>query len=302
MVVGATASGKSALALELAARCGGELLCFDSTTVYRDLNIGVGKPTPEERRRVPHHLLDLTEAGCEWSLSDFLPQAARAAAEIQERGRQPILVGGSYLYLRAFLEGYAPPAVAPDLEFRAWADAQPLTALVQQLQRDDPAAAAEVDLANPRRVIRALEVLRGGHSFAQAGRVRQPRTEGWRKVGLAHPDAPWLQQRIERRIRAMMAAGWRQEVQALCQKGLRSWLLALRVIGYPELAAEESPLSPEEQVASIAAATWRLAKKQKTWGRSERDVSWFDAAHPQLVELAWDHLTGGDPAKQTYEG
>ena len=287
MVAGPTASGKSGLALQLAQRYRGELLCFDSTTVYRGLDIGTAKPTPEERTLVPHHLLDLVDAGQEFSLAHFLSAAEVALAQVRARGRQPILVGGTYLYLRAFLEGFQLSEVPPDEEFRQQAQHQPLPDLVEQLLRQDPASAQVVDLANPRRVVRALEVCRSGRLFSQAYQ-RQPRPDPVRKIGLrAHPD--WLKQRIQQRTVAMLAGGWRAEVDRLCQQGLRDWLLSMRFIGYPQILEGQSMGDPELANA-VAEATWRLVKKQRTWGRSEADVEWFAADHPALLEAVCQSL------------
>ncbi|MBS2035014.1 tRNA (adenosine(37)-N6)-dimethylallyltransferase MiaA [bacterium] len=289
MLAGPTASGKSRLALEIARRCQGELLCFDSTTVYRGLDIGTAKPTPQERRLIPHHLLDLVEAGEEFTLAHFLKQAEAALADIRRRGNQPILVGGTYLYLRAFLQGFQLSEVAPDPEFREWAEHQPLESLVTELVRLDPRAQELVDLANPRRVVRALEVCRSGKLFSDHYQA-QPRSEPVRKIGLqARPD--WLKARIAGRCQSMFMNGFREEVKRLCEKGLQRWLLSMRFIGYPEVVEGlELALSDSELAERVSESTWRLVKKQRTWGRSEVGVEWYDAEHPALVERVWEQL------------
>lgn len=289
VVAGPTASGKSRLALELAQRCGGELLCFDSTTVYRGLDIGTAKPTPQERGTCPHHLLDLVEAGQDYSLALFLEDAEKALREVQARGRQPILVGGTFLYLRAFLEGFQVPAVGPDLEFRQRAETLPLAELVGELLRLDPACRELVDLANPRRVIRALEVVRAGELFSGLYQ-KSPRPEPVLKIGL-QPEREWLKKRILERSQAMIAAGFREEVQRLCQKGLREWLLSMRFIGYREVLEGTEQSKSDAQVATeVAESTWRLAKKQRTWGRSEAGVDWFSPEAPDLLDRVWTKL------------
>lgn len=289
MVVGPTASGKSQLALELAQRVGGELLCFDSTTVYRGLDIGTAKPSPAERSLCPHHLLDLVEAGQEFSLADFLQQAEASLEAIRRRARQPILVGGTFLYLRAFLEGYQLSQVPADPEYRIWAEKQPLKVLLEELQLRDPAVMDWLDVQNPRRVIRALEVCRSGTLYSQHYR-RQPRSEPVRKIGLlAAPD--WLQQRIKTRCLQMFEDGFRQEVSGLCEKGLREWLLSMRFIGYPEVVAGLEQSATDEVLAQrVAESTWRLVKKQRTWSRSEGGVDWLQAQDPALVDRAWEAL------------
>ena len=281
VVAGPTASGKSRLALEIARSCQGELLCFDSTTVYRGLDIGTAKPTGQDRQLCPHHLLDLVDAGQEFTLSHFLKAAEEALLQIRQRGHQPILVGGSYLYLRAFLEGFQLSEVPPDEEFRAQATTQELTDLVEQLLAQDPASATVVDLANPRRVIRALEVCRSGKLFSQAYQ-RNPRQERVLKIGLrAEPD--WLKERIGQRSRDMFCQGFRAEVAKLCQQGLKDWLLSMRFIGYPEVVLGSEQESDQELTQKVSESTWRLVKKQRTWGRSEKDVEWFSAPDSDLV-------------------
>lgn len=277
------------MALQLAQRCNGELLCFDSTTVYRGLDIGTAKPTPEERTRAPHHLLDLVEAGENFTLADFLQQAEAALQDVKARGRQPILVGGTYLYLRAFLQGFQLSEVAPDPDFRQWADQQPLKQLIQDLQNRDPEALTVVDLANPRRVVRALEVCRSGKLFSEHYR-HCPRPEPVRKIGL-QAEADWLKSRIMERSRAMFSNGFREEVKRLCEKGLQRWLLSMRFIGYPEVVEGLELATDDSELAErVSESTWRLVKKQRTWGRSEASVEWFDARHPALVEHVWEQL------------
>ena len=289
VIAGSTASGKSSLALQLAQRCGGELLCFDSTTVYRDLDIGTAKPTAEEQARAPHHLLDLVEAGSEFTLADFMQAAEAALQAVRGRGRQPILVGGTYLYLRAFLQGFQISEVPPDPDFRSWAENQSLNDLVEALRGHDPDSLKIVDLANSRRVLRALEVCRSGKLFSEHYR-NQPRTEPVRKIGLqADPD--WLKGRIAERSRAMFLNGFRKEVKRLCEKGLQRWLLSRRFIGYPEVVEGlELATSDSELADRVSESTWRLVKKQRTWGRSEAGVEWFDAQDPALVERVWEQL------------
>jgi tRNA dimethylallyltransferase len=277
VIAGPTASGKSALALALAEHLGGQILCFDSTTVYRGLDIGTGKPTSAERQRCPHYLLDLVEAGQDFSLAHFMQAAEQA---VQECSR-PILVGGTFLYLRAFLEGYQLPEVGADPDFREWAAGQDPHHLWQELVRLDPSAEGRVERSNPRRVIRALELARAGHGGPPQ---RSPRFEKVHKVGLS-AQSEWLKARIEGRARLMLEQGWREEVQGLCQKGLREWLLSMRFIGYPEVLAALEQSTPDSQLLpEVAQSTWRLAKKQRTWSRSEVGVTWFDAQTPDLLE------------------
>ena len=305
VIAGPTCSGKSGLALELAQRAGGEILCFDSTTVYRGLDIGTAKPTPHERGLAPHHLLDLVDAGEDFTLAHFLEHAETALKQIRDHtgkngipignsrrpevSKQPILVGGTYLYLRAFLQGFQLSEVAPDPQFRQWAEVQMLPDLLKELQKRDPDSLPLVDLANPRRVVRALEVCRAGKLFSEHYRS-QPRAEPVRKIGLrARPE--WLKQRIAQRSEAMFVQGFREEVQRLCEKGLQRWLLSMRFIGYPEVVEGLELATGDSELAErVSESTWRLVKKQRTWGRSEAGVEWFDAEDPSLIEQVWERL------------
>ena len=290
VVVGPTASGKSELALRLAEASGGEILCFDSTTVYRGLDLGTAKATADERARAPHHLLDLVEPGQPFTLVDFLEHAEATLADLRRRDVQPILAGGTFLYVRAFLEGYQVAAAAPDPEFRAWAEGQPLERLVEELLECDPACRERVDLQNPRRVVRALEVCRSGRRFSEAA-GRRARPDPLRKIGLTAPPE-WLKPRIHRRCLAMLEGGWQQEVADLVQKGLSDWLLSMRFIGYAEvLQSLSQPLERSELARAIADSTWRLVKKQRTWSRSESAVEWFSAESDRLWEELWERLS-----------
>ena len=265
------------------------MLCFDSTTVYRDMDIGTAKPPAADRAMVPHHLLDLVEAGQDFTLADFLVQAEATLKEIRSRGRQPILVGGTYLYLRSFLEGFRLSEVPPNPEFRAQAEGRPLEELVADLRVADPAALEIVDLANPRRVVRALEVCRNGKLFSEQYR-RQPRPEPVRKIGL-QAEPTWLKARIGERSRDMFVNGFRKEVKRLCEKGLQRWLLSMRFIGYPEVIEGLELAKDDSELAErVSESTWRLVKKQRTWGRSEAGVDWFDAQRPDLTEHVWQQL------------
>ena len=289
VVVGPTASGKSELAVRLAERSGGEILCFDSTTVYSGLDIGTAKPDATERSRARHHLLDLVEPGAPFTLVDFLSHAEAVLADLRRRDVQPILAGGTFLYVRAFLEGYQVAAAPPDSTFRLWAEGQPLERLVAELLQRDPECQQRVDLQNPRRVIRALEVCRSGRLFSQAA-GRSPRPDPLRKIGLTAP-AEWLKSRIYGRCLAMLEAGWQQEVLDLVQKGLSDWLLSMRFIGYAEVMHSLSqPQEQSELAQAIADSTWRLVKKQRTWSRSEAEVEWFSADSERLWEELWEQL------------
>ncbi len=271
--MGPTASGKSALALELAERLGGEILCADSATVYRGLDVGTAKPSHEERQRVPHHLLDLLDPEETFNLNRFL----ELARQLVERLELPIVVGGTGLYIRALLEGYALPEAPADEAFRQEAQHRTLEDLKQELASKDPEAVAIVDLQNPRRVIRALEVIRATGSFSRHY-VKNPLPYPTLKLALNPPDH-LLRYRIERRARQMLAEGLLEEVRTLAQKGYSPHIHRLRIIGYREmLAVVEGRETLDKAMQDLVTSTWQFSRRQCTWLRSERNLTWVETA------------------------
>ncbi|HVF58289.1 MAG TPA: tRNA (adenosine(37)-N6)-dimethylallyltransferase MiaA [Thermoanaerobaculia bacterium] len=294
-IVGATATGKSALAIALAERLDGEIVNADALQVYRGFDIGTAKPSAEERRRVPHHLLDLLEPHERWSAGEFARQGRAAIAEIEGRGRLPIVVGGSGLYLRALIEGISAvppgdPAVRRALRERLAAEGLP--ALAAELARRDPETAARLAPGDTQRVLRALEVALVSGAPLAAWISRQPfgkeRLSATR-VGLTLPR-PVLYSRIADRVLRMVERGWVDEVAGLLARG-GAEQPAFQAIGYRQLARHvlgEWPL--DQAVAETIQATRRFAKRQETWFRKEPDVTWFeaqdpDARIPDVVEL-----------------
>lgn len=275
-VMGPTASGKSALALALAERLGGEILSADSAQVYRGLEIGTAKPGAAERARIRHHLLDLRELDEEFSLADFLQLATGALEDVSARGRLPLLVGGTGLYVRGLLEGYRLVEAPPDPALRAALDARDTASLVTELQRLDPATAARVDPRNRRRLARAVEVcLQTGRPFSEVSR-RQPPGFPNLKLALRVPRDV-LGERIDRRLEGMVRAGWLEEVRSVAEKGGAPSLRRLRILGYPELLDVLEGRRPLDQaLEDIRLATRRYAKRQETWLRAEPRVEWID--------------------------
>ncbi|MGO4223316.1 tRNA (adenosine(37)-N6)-dimethylallyltransferase MiaA [Lysobacter sp. TAF61] len=292
-LMGPTASGKTALALEWAERFGGEIVSVDSALVYRRLDIGAAKPTADERARVPHHLIDLREPWQPYSAAEFAVDARRALDDIVARGRLPILAGGTGLYLHALLQGLSPmpeadPAVRAQIEAEAgqcgWA------AMHAQLARIDPEAAARIHATDAQRIQRALEVHRlSGRSISdwRRDRAQVPRLPlRVLKLVLAPDDRALLHARIERRFDQMLADGFLDEVRALrAQPGLRDHprpleLPALRAVGYRQAWEHLDGASTAAQMRDLGVyATRQLAKRQLTWLRGELDAQWFD---PQL--------------------
>ncbi len=293
-LMGPTASGKTALALDWARRFNGEIVSVDSALVYRGLDIGAAKPTADERASVPHHVLDLRDPWQPYSAAEFAVDARAAITDILARGKLPILAGGTGLYFRALLEGLAPmpEADAPTrAQLMAEAGQQGWGALHARLAIIDPPAAARIHATDAQRIQRALEVHRlSGRTISdwqrESPRDRLPvRTL---KLVLAPPDRAVLHQRIERRFDSMLAEGFLDEVRALrALPRLQAHpspadLPAIRAVGYRQ--AWEHLQGDYDRVEfrdRAIAATRQLAKRQYTWLRGELDAQWFDPATGQ---------------------
>ena len=288
-LMGPTASGKSAYALELAQRLDGEIVSVDSALVYRGLDIGAAKPTREEQAQAPHHLIDVREPWQPYSAAEFAADARRAIDGIVARGKLPILAGGTGLYFRALLEGLADMPEADEAmraEISAEADERGWAALHAQLATVDPEAAARIHATDAQRIQRALEVYRLSGKPISAWQ-REARGERFPlkalKLALSPPERATLHERIERRFDTMLDAGFLDEVRALralpeLQAHPRPLdLPALRAVGYRQAweYLDGDCEMPQFRERAIA-ATRQLAKRQFTWLRGELDARWFD--------------------------
>jgi len=276
-LVGPTASGKSAVALALAERLPVEIISMDSALVYRGMDIGTAKPSLPERAAVPHHLIDIVDPAQAYSAAQFVADAQRLVQDIRARGRLPLVVGGTLMYLNALRQGLhkLPPAdaeVRAALEQRAAARGWP--ALHAELARVDPATAARLAPADGQRIQRALEVWQvSGRPLSAWHANVEPRDTApgatWPVVSLEPRSRAWLHQRIEDRLTAMVRAGFLDEVRRLRARGdLQADLPSMRCVGYRQAwqALErggDAPWQPE-----AVAATRQLAKRQLTWLRS----------------------------------
>jgi tRNA dimethylallyltransferase len=288
-LAGPTASGKSAVALALAAELPIEIISVDSALVYRGMDIGTAKPSAAEQAAVPHHLIDLIEPSQVYSAARFATDATRLAAEIRGRGRLPLLVGGTMLYFKALREGlHEMPAtdakVRHALDERAAALGWP--ALHAELARVDPATAARLAPRDAQRIQRALEVFQlSGRPLSEwhrLGATHAPVGGAWPMVSLEPASRAWLHARIGQRLDHMLANGLLQEVKHLRERGdLQATMPAMRCVGYRQAwqALEEDRLEGLRDTA--AAATRQLAKRQLTWLRSvpDRVVVTVDAAN-----------------------
>jgi tRNA dimethylallyltransferase len=284
VLTGPTGAGKTEWALGLAERAPIEVVSVDSALVYRGLDIGTAKPTAELRARVPHHLIDICEPTESYSAGRFIADAQTSIRAIHDRGRIPLLVGGTMLYLRALLKGLAVlPQAVPALraELNGRADRLGWPALHRELARLDPQAAARISPADGQRIQRALEVcLSTGRPISELQRDTVSPLVGWPLYYwvLAPAERSILYERLGRRFAAMMAAGFLAEVQGLRGRGdLTAAHPAMRAVGYRQLWAHlEGDYPLEEAVRRGVAATRQLAKRQLTWMRRETSGLWID--------------------------
>ena len=289
LIAGPTAVGKSEIALRLAEQLGGEIISADSMQVYRGLDIGTAKPSPAERARVPHHLIDICDLSEAFDAAQFVQLAQRAVAEIQSRGLVPILCGGTGLYFKAFLDGLGetPPA---DAKLRAALEAAPLEKLLEELRERDPAAYEKIDKKNPRRVIRAVEVIRlTGKPFSKqradwvthhASRLAASKRS---EDGITHHlycftrQPADLRARINTRVDAMFTRGLVDETRELLKRGLAENKTAMQAIGYRQVVEHlrgERPL--KETIELVKIRTRQFAKRQLTWFRAQPGAQWLE--------------------------
>ena len=294
LLMGPTATGKTALALELAARIGGEIISVDSALVYRGMDIGTAKPSAEERARVPHHLIDVRDPEETWSAADFVEHAQRLIGEIQSRDRVPMLVGGTMLYFRAMLDGLdAMPAIDPEIRaaLRARLPEEGAERLHAELRGVDPVSAQRIHPNDPQRILRALEVYQStGRSLAsfQSGPVGTV-PQHWRRFALWPEDRERLRQRIAERFDRMLASGFAGELRALLERPrLTAGHTSQRAVGYRQgwqwLSGE---IGPEEFRERAITATRQLAKRQLTWlrGMQGRGLEYLPAERVRVEDL-----------------
>lgn len=299
ILTGPTGSGKSAWAMRVAAELPIEIISVDSAQVYRGLDIGTAKPSAAERSQVPHHLLDLRDPAQRYSAGDFVVDATLKLREIHARGRLPVLVGGTLLYLRALLRGIAPlPSASPQVRAQIEAEARERgwAAMHAQLREVDERAAARIHPNDPQRIQRALEVYRVSGQPLSSFHREKPASQALPPlISLEPDDRAWLHKRIEARFHQMLDLGLIDEVQRLGERGdLHADLPSMRCVGYRQtweaLAADDLNDLPERGVA----ATRQLAKRQLTWLRSmpqrHRIACDADGAVDAVVALAM-HLS-----------
>jgi tRNA dimethylallyltransferase len=283
-LAGPTAVGKSEIAMLLAEKVGGEIISVDSMQVYRGLDIGTAKPSAAERTRVPHHLIDVVDLKESFDAAQFVRLATAAVAEIQARSRTPIFCGGTGLYFKGFLEGLGDGPQA-DEALRAELEAKPLPELLKELAEKDLVAYEKIDRNNPRRVVRAVEVIRlTGKPFSEQ------RSE-WKSVlhnpqstvmfGLARETSD-LRARIDARVDAMFSRGLVEETRQLLERGLAQNKTAMQALGYRQVVEHlRGERSLSEAIELVKTKTRQFAKRQMTWFRRQLHLQWIELGRDQ---------------------
>ena len=303
-VVGPTGTGKSELALDLAERLGGEVVNCDAMQQYRGMDIGTAKLTPAERRGVPHHRLDVLDVTETASVADYRREAEREIAEIRDRGHVPILCGGSMMYVQALVDGWEIPDTDPEVRARYERRLEEIgvRALHDELARIDPAAAQTILPTDPRRTVRALEVveLTGRPFSASRPTIGEPRW-GTRMLGV-RCALPELDERLVARTATMFERGLVEEIRGLVAVGLREGVTARRAIGYAQVLEEmddrlgigDEGLARAEERTVIG--TRRYVRRQRSWFGRDHRIAWVDtdagavASGGPVVERALDLL------------
>jgi tRNA dimethylallyltransferase len=292
-IAGPTAVGKSEIALLLAEKLGGEIISADSMQVYRGLDIGTAKPSPAERARVPHHLIDICNLTENFDAAQFIRLAQKAVEEIQSRNKIPIFCGGTGLYFKAFLSGLGEaPATNPEL--RAELEAASFEALLRELRERDSAAYEKIDKQNPRRVIRAVEVIRlTGKKFSEQRaewkfKVQSPKSKNFFAFSRQSED---LHTRINARVDEMFRRGLVVETEQLLKHGLEQNKTAMQAIGYRQVVEHlRAELSLAETIEQVKSRTRQFAKRQLTWFRRQLDPEWIELKPDEATETVVSNL------------
>ncbi|MEW6919374.1 tRNA (adenosine(37)-N6)-dimethylallyltransferase MiaA [Trueperella pyogenes] len=298
-ILGSTAAGKSALSLELAELLGGpervEIVSADAMQLYRGMDIGTAKLSPEERRGITHHQLDVLDVTDVASVAAYQRHARADLNDIRGRGKIAMVVGGSGLYVSGLLDELNFPGTDATIrrELESIHEAEGLGPLIAELRERDPVTANTINLRNPRRVIRALEVVRlTGTSYTPVFPRHTSHYDDVVMIGVRRAREV-LNQAIGRRAACMFADGLVEETRSLLEAGLREGETARKATGYAEaIAVIDGKMSEAEAIDSVALATRRLAKKQRTWFGRDPRITWIDADGPALVAAAYDVVRG----------
>ena len=301
-VVGPTATGKTKMGVALARRFGGEVVSVDSMQLYRGMEIGTAAPTAEEMEGIPHHMVGVADPAESWSAARYVRAADACVQDILRRGRLPVLVGGTGLYLDALIRGTDFAAGSQGGEIRQAlqrrAQTEGIEVLLEELRRIDPQAAAKLHPRDEKRIIRALEVWQEtGRTITehdQLERQRPPKYDAL-YIGLDFEDRQDLRDRIDRRVDAMVAQGLLEEVKTLLASGLPHDATALQAIGYKQfLAVAEGNATVEEAIEEVKLRSRQYAKRQLTWLRRNPDIFWVrwqrQPNFPEGLQKATEYL------------
>ena len=290
VIIGPTAVGKTRLAIRLAKALNAEIISADSRLLYRGMDIGTAKPTPDELTQVPHHLIDVADPDETWSLAMYQAAAQKTIADIHQRGGLPVLVGGTGQYVRAVVQGWTPPEVEPNLELRRvleeWGASISPSGLHARLRSVDPDAALNIEPNNLRRTVRALEViLSTGHKYSLQ-RKRVAARYNILQIGLTRPRSQ-LYERIDQRIEQMFANGFVEEVASLVARGYNPELPTMSALGYQEVCAYlKDEISLEQAYVSMRRRTRSFVRRQANWFKpDDAEIHWFDNSSVSYLEI-----------------
>ena len=278
-LVGATASGKTNIAIQTAKKLNGEIISADSRLVYKDFNIGTAKPSKEEMDEIPHHLIDVESPSETYTASRYKDEASEKIKEILNKNKVPIITGGTGFYVRVLLEGLNIPDVRPNEDFRQkmedFVKEEGKEALYKKLRESDPEMAEKLYPQDTFRIIRALEVQNAtGQKMSELQTISEPEYDAL-YVGLNAEEREFLYERINRRVLLMIEQGLVEEVQSLIQKYGRTNSL-LKTLGYKEICEYfDGICTLEEAIANIQQHTRKFAKRQLTWFRANKKINWF---------------------------
>lgn len=291
VLLGPTGVGKTDVSIALARQFLGEIISLDSRLLYRGMDIGTAKPSPDQRKIVRHYLIDVAEPTAPWSLVDVITAARNAVQDIQRRGGLPFLVGGTGQYITAYLEGWIPPAGGEDARIRKrledFVETEGAEALHARLEQVDPARAEQIDPRNVRRVIRALEIFETTGIPPSQQRVKRPPTYPVLRIGLRRSRAE-LYQRIDQRIDEMFAKGWVEEVRSLLTDPAVEQSPAMSAIGYQQIADYlRAEITLEECVDQIRRLNRQFVRRQANWFKyDDPEILWFEAAEDPVPAIS----------------
>ena len=281
-IVGPTASGKTRLSVELAARLGAEIISFDSMQIYRGMDIGTAKPTLEERRSIPHHMIDIADPREDFSVSRFVEEADKVLQDILSRGKPVVLVGGTGLYIDSLMKGleFAPlPQSGVREELTRIAQEEGIEVIMERLRAVDPESAERIHPSNQKRVIRALEIyLESGKTMTQHNLETQEKPPKYEPlwIGLDYVNRETLYSRINRRVDLMLEQGLLEELKSLLAQGIPETATSMQAIGYKEfLGYLRGECTLQEAADLLKQSSRRYAKRQRTWFYRNPKVNWL---------------------------